>query len=168
VEAGTAGKPAGGRAAARGADPEPKPAAAEAGNGGALTPADVERAAALQSALAATNYRAALSSWARRRELTRRAVELLATGLRPDHVAELVKLDQAKAERPGALLAHWLDEGIWREVLDERDQKQRQRVATRRGGAERRSGAGDYGGAEPKLAASVIAGVLQHAQGGAR
>jgi uncharacterized protein YdaU (DUF1376 family) len=82
----------------------------------------------LQDALSQTSYRDRLQPMPRRLELARRAEALLATGLAPDDVLELWDLAQAKADGdPGALLAHWLDECIWREVLDERRNKLKER-----------------------------------------
>ena len=76
----------------------------------------------LQVALAGTGYRSGIAdTWRRRQELLRRAGELRATGLEPGDVLELWALAQEKSTGdPGALLAHWLDENLWREVLDER------------------------------------------------
>ena len=105
-----------------GADAAPESAAAEP------TDAVVQ----LQKALLKTGYRSKMPPFDRSRELMKRAAEFLATGLSPFDVADLGDLDAEKAEKPGALLAHWLEEGIWREVLDEKRQKAKERELRRR------------------------------------
>ena len=83
----------------------------------------------LQLALLKTAYRSKLPAFDRSRELTRRAAELLATGLSPFDVSDLAELDREKATKePGSLLAHWLDENLWREVLDEQRMKAKERA----------------------------------------
>lgn len=104
--------------------PTPTPSAQNASAGanpkGEPEPDSDADVVALQDALQATKYRAGLPAWPRRRASLDAARRLETTGLRPDDVGELADLAQAKSTGdPGALLAHWLDENIWREVLDE-------------------------------------------------
>lgn len=105
----------------------------------------------------ATPYRGSLPSWDRRRHLLKRAEELIATGLSPFDVDDLARLDAAKAETPGALLATWLDQNTWREVLDEQRAKQNAAGARRRGRAAQAEGAP---ATEPVPVGAAIDGVL--------
>lgn len=93
---------------------------------------------ALQAALSATNYRGGMPDMPRRFELLRRAGALLATGLTPADVAILASLDAARAETPGALLAHWFDgePPRWREVIDEEASKAKEAAARSRARSE--------------------------------
>lgn len=96
--------------------------------------AAVAALAALQTALLATSYRSGVGNPFRRRAVVfERAEELAGTGLTAQLLADLEQLADQKAEgAPGGLLAHWLDHGIWREVLDEQASKKKQRAASRR------------------------------------
>lgn len=91
----------------------------------------------LQRALTETSYRSKAGA-KRRWVLARRARELAATGLTAEHVPRLVELAQS-GESPDGLFAHWLDQGIWREVLDEHDSREREKGARKRGADARRA-----------------------------
>ena len=110
-----------------------------------LTEADAIEAAILQQALLATHYRSNLKGFLRSREAMKRAEDLIQTGLTPADVDRLAALDAQKAETPGALLAHWLDENLWREVLDEADGKAKERDLRERRRAAEDPLAGVYG-----------------------
>lgn len=99
----------------------------------------------LQQALLATHYRSNLKGFLRSREAMKRAEDLIQTGLTPADVDRLAALDAQKAETPGALLAHWLDENLWREVLDEADGKAKERDLRERRRAAEDPLAGVYG-----------------------
>lgn len=99
----------------------------------------------LQLALLATAYRSNLKGFLRSREVLKRAEALILTGLCPDDVRELAEHDRRKADTPGALLAHWLDEGIWREVLDESANKSKERDLRQRKAAAEDPLQGVYG-----------------------
>ena len=126
---------------------------------------------ALQDALHATKYRAGLPTWPRRRALLDAARRLEGTGLAPDDVGDLATLAGAKSTGdPGALLAHWLDSNIWREVLDEQR-------SHRKAGKLRRPGDPEPGNpvigapvttTDPKSGGDVAAAVLDQATRGRR
>lgn len=112
-------------------NPTPTPPAER--GGGAEPSADP--AIQIQFALEPTGYRSGLKVPLQRRfELGRRAAELVTTGLTPPDVSDLWDLAKAtpNVEDPGALLAHWLDENLWREVLDEKRGKAKHREAKAR------------------------------------
>lgn len=138
----------GGASAARpAADPAPEPDTAA-----------VAALAALQTALLATPYRSGVGNPFRRRSVVfARAEELASTGLTAALLADLEKLaDEKGTASPGGLLAHWLDEGIWREVLDEQASKQKQRAASRRAATDPDQ--------EPAPAAALVAAALSGAE----
>jgi hypothetical protein len=125
----------------------------------------------LTDALFATRYRIGIGNALRRRwAIHERAADLVPTGLDVDLLEQLVRLANEKShDDPGGLLAHWLDGGTWREVLDEQGMKQAQAGARRRGRKVQASVDGDvlggvYGGRDAKPAASVIDDVLQRAR----
>jgi hypothetical protein len=156
------------RLAAR--DPEPDPAPATETESAAPPPRpriepasdpqqpDLPRRAAvvqLQEALTRTRYRSAVPAMKRRFVLRHEAARLVATGLTPFLLGELVDLATEKADRGqdhGGLLAHWLDGGAWREVLDEVAAKAK--AAGLRAREPREAG-------EPIAAASVVGDVLR-------
>jgi hypothetical protein len=114
------------RADARGADASRGPEADPEKPGPEPTPArrpanEPTPVADLTAALLRTRYRAGIdNAIVRRGEVRSRAAELVKTGLAPGDVHELWRLATEKSkDDPGALLAHWLDENIWRETLDE-------------------------------------------------
>lgn len=119
----------GGASAAR---PAAEPAAAEPDT------AETAALAALQNALLATAYRSGVGNPFRRRAVVfDRAEQLFATGLTAALLVDLERLADAKGTgAPGSLLAHWLDENLWREVLDEQTSKQKQRSAQARTAAD--------------------------------
>lgn len=117
-----------------GADASPDPA-----------PETTDPAIQLQRALMRSPYRSALNTVKRAGELIRRADEMVKTGLTPGDVERLAAIDAQKAETPGALLAHWLDENLWREVLDEADGKAKERDLRERRRAAEDPLAGVYG-----------------------
>jgi hypothetical protein len=159
--------PKGVRADARGADaarrpePEPEPERARPPDDGASPIAD------LTTALMATRYRAGIgNAIARRAEVRERAAELVTCGMTLDHLAELVRLADAKSNGdPGALLAHWLDGGDWRGVLAEAGMKAKESAAKARGRAAQSDDVleGVYGGDQPQAAGDVVGQVLQSA-----
>lgn len=83
-------------------------------------------------ALDRTAYRGNLRGPARWAKLRRRAAALVPTGLQPEDVEALAALAAEKGDEPGALLAHWLDQNLWREVLDEQRMKRREQAAALR------------------------------------
>lgn len=85
---------------------------------------------ALQSALAATGYRDRAGG-RRRWVLLQRAKSLAADGLTAELVPELCRL-AAGGQDPAGLFAHWLDGGLWREVLDEQASRMKHESARRR------------------------------------
>jgi uncharacterized protein YdaU (DUF1376 family) len=102
-----------------GADPDPAP--------------ERDPVVALQQALLKTGLRSKLKTLHRGRELMVLAERMGPTGLTPDDVAELWLLAQAKSsDDPGGLLAHWLDENLWRESLDEQRMKAKEHDLARR------------------------------------
>jgi len=91
----------------------------------------------LQLALSKLGLRSNLRGLDRSRQLMALAEKAAATGLTVARVAALWPLaeDQAKAREDGdprALLSHWLEEGIWREVLDIEGRKAKERDAAGR------------------------------------
>lgn len=168
--------PEGERAAARGAsaarpDPEPEPAPSRPDSGPPPSIRDASPIADLTAALLRTRYRAGIgNAIVRRGEVRDRAAELVQTGFTIEHLNALLRLADAKTDGdPGALLAHWLDQGIWREVLDEQGEKSKHRAAQSRGKAAQPEGdtlAGIYGETS-KPAASAIGQVLRNVAGGA-
>jgi uncharacterized protein YdaU (DUF1376 family) len=85
----------------------------------------------LQQALLRTGLRSELPPFHRGVALMKLAAEVLPSGITPGDVDELWKLAQV-GDDPGALLAHWLTENIWREVLDEQRAKAKQHEAAQR------------------------------------
>lgn len=124
-----------------------------------VAPIEIDPVVQLQEALTQTRYREKIPALKRRFELRRQAERLVMTGFTPDDLGPLVDLAAAKGDDAGALLAHWLDSNLWREVLDE--QRSRQKAAGSRERAEDSVGSTDG----PIAAASVLGDVLQHAAG---
>lgn len=121
--------------------------AAERRDDGA-TDGEADPVVRLQEALLRTRYRERLPALKRRFVLRHEAARLVATGLTPDLLAELVDV-AAAGDDPGALLAHWLDANLWREVLDDLSAKGRQAAARSR-----------VGESEPLAAGAVMVGVV--------
>jgi uncharacterized protein YdaU (DUF1376 family) len=106
------------------------------GGGASAGQTDAPGDESLCGVLLGTRYRAGLKGLKRSLEVRKRAGELEAEGLEPHHVLALSELASAKSsDDPGALLAHWLDGGKWREVLDEQASKAKTQAAKRRGKA---------------------------------
>lgn len=125
----------------------------------------------LTTALLATRYRGGISNAIRRRGMVRdEAARLVETGLTADRVPELAALADAKSSGdPGGLLAHWLDQGLWREVLDEHASKAKVaglQATARAAAADVDVLEGIYGGSEAMPAAAAVGGVLAAARKG--
>ena len=116
---------------------QPEGADRTLGLGGGASGSPYER---VRDALIATAYRRQLPGLRRLKAVEALSVALLATGITPEAIVELDALAAAKAKPrggdpadPGKLLAHWLDKGSWREVLDEQRGKDKHQAALRRG-----------------------------------
>jgi uncharacterized protein YdaU (DUF1376 family) len=149
-------------------DPNPAPAA---DSGPTSTIRDASPIADLTNALLRTRYRAGIgNAIVRRGQIHERATELVATGLTLEYLRRLLELADARSNGdPGALLAHWLDGGDWRGVLEEQNMKARQRGDIARGKAAQPDGDtldGIYGDTL-KPATSAIDSVLRNVAGGA-
>lgn len=94
------------------------PASAGQGEGGHMV-------ARIAAALERTSYRSELGGKDRSRSILRRAIEMHAVGGTDDDVHLLDQLDQQKAKKRGALLATWVDQRLWRDVLAEHRMKSR-------------------------------------------
>ncbi len=118
-------QPQNARAGARGASDPPE--------GPKPEPPDPPEVLDLVRALAATPLRSGMRSDRRMAELVKIARKAAPTGLTRDHVTALAVLDREKAREKGALLAHWLEHNLWREVLDEQRMKRRESTLRRVG-----------------------------------
>jgi uncharacterized protein YdaU (DUF1376 family) len=90
-----------------------------------------DRVVEVQQALGKTTVRDGMPAFDRARALMGIARRMQPTGLTGEDVDELWPIAQAQAASrengdPGALLCHWLDENLWREVRDERREQQKQ------------------------------------------
>ena len=109
----------------------------------------------LVQALLTLGYRQGFGSGEedRKAEVRRMASRFVLEGLREPLLHDLVRLAKAGARVEFVnLLAHWLDEGLWREVLDEQAMKAKQMVAS------------DRPASEPKLAHTVLPTLLRRVE----
>jgi len=65
-------------------------------------------------------------------EIREKAEALTAAGMTVEDFDLLVAADAAKAEKPGALLATWLDDDTWRDELGEHHRKRKEAAAAQR------------------------------------
>lgn len=106
----------------------------------------------IAAALERTSYRSELGEKDRSRSILRRAVEMHAVGGTDDDVQQLDQLDQQKAKKRGALLATWLDQRQWRDVLAEQRMKSRPPAPAR-------------GESEPTAVSAVLGPILAVSRG---
>ena len=145
-------------------EPEPEPQKLRPRDDGAAPLAD------LTTALLATRFRAGITNAIRRRaEIHDEAGKLLQTGLTVELLADVWEMAKEKSsDDPGALLAHWLDQNLWREVLDERGRVAKERsagAAAKIASANEDQLAGIYGG-DATPAESVVGQVLAQVKAG--
>tara|TARA_R110002095_G_scaffold133065_2_gene115531 strand:+ start:1617 stop:2549 length:933 start_codon:yes stop_codon:yes gene_type:complete len=128
----------------------------------AETQAESDPVLQLQLALAKTTLRSKMPGFDRSRELTKIAKALIPTGLTPEDVVELDKLDAKKAKKDrGSLLNTWLKDNAWRSVLDEQRSKAKEgKLRSVKPSGDGNVLDGIYGGETPKTAASVLEGIL--------
>lgn len=120
----------------------------------------------LTTRLMRTRFRAGIANALVRRASIRDVAEkLVAQGMTTSELDGLAVLADVKSSGdPGALLSHWLDDGLWRDVLAEQAMKGREAVgAAARAKADDDVLQGIYG-ADPKPAASVVDEVLANAR----
>lgn len=143
--------------AARAQNPEPE-TRAEAPPPVAAS-SDVE--SQLQAALLQSRYRERVPAMKRRFVLRNDARRFAATGLDAPMLEQLQQLAGERGKDPGALLAHWLDHNLWREVLDEQGRIAKESGARGRAGAAPTDVHGQVIVAEPQRAASVVGDLLR-------